>query len=305
MKSKYASEPICAEVYLAEARYTIGKQQQLNALQLCDEAIRLYPGYRRINALKNLREEILAPYLNVNASDLAFPNEEIELRVSHKNLDGFTVRLYQAKKLIKEQHYAVLRPKDYQTQDTVFTFKAPELGSYVMRIIPDIRAKRDSESKFDVTRFKVLTCRLPDKQYQVVTLDGQTGYPIPHAKVTMYSNDEKVLQEFTTNEEGKVVFPWKSEYRYLKASKGTDTAMPKQGIYAGSYGYYGDEDKVTENMTLLTDRSLYRPGQTVYVKGIAYSQQSDTANVLPNKEYTVTLLDVNNQEVGQLSLIHI
>ena len=51
---------------------------------------------------------------------------------------------------------------------------------------------------------------LPDKQYQVVTLDGQTGHPIPHAKVTMYSNDEKVLQEFTTNEEGKVVFPWKS-----------------------------------------------------------------------------------------------
>ena len=48
-------EPICAEVYLAEARYTIGKQQQLNALQLCDEAIRLYSGYRRINALKNLR----------------------------------------------------------------------------------------------------------------------------------------------------------------------------------------------------------------------------------------------------------
>ena len=36
-------------------------------------------------------------------------------------------------------------------------------------------------------------------------------------------------------------------------------------------------------MTLLTDRSLYRPGQTVYVKGIAYSQKSDTADVLPNK----------------------
>ena len=89
-----------------------------------------------------------------------------------------------------------------------------------MRIIPDIRAKRDSESKFDVTRFKVLTCRLPDKQYQVVTLDGQTGYPIPHAKVTMYSNDEKVLQEFTTNEEGKGRISLETEYRYLKASRG-------------------------------------------------------------------------------------
>ena len=37
-------------------------------------------GYDRINALKNLREEILAPYLNVYAADQAFPNEEIELK---------------------------------------------------------------------------------------------------------------------------------------------------------------------------------------------------------------------------------
>lgn len=43
-------------------------------------------------------------------------------------------------------------------------------------------------------------------------------------------------------------------------------------------------------MTLLTDRSLYRPGQTVYVKGIAFAQKSDTADVIPNKAYTVTFV---------------
>ena len=299
LKSRFKSESICAEVYLAQARYAIEKEQQTSALQLCDEAIRLYPGYRRINALKNLREDILSPFLNVTAAATAFPGEEIEIRASHKNLDGFTLRLYQAKKLIKEQHFAVLRPEDYRTQDTVFTFKAPEVGQYVMRIVPDIRAKRDSESKFNVTRFKVLTCRLPGNQYEVVTLDGQTGHPIPNAKITLYTNDEKVLQEYTTGADGKVVFPWKSEYRYLKAAKGIDTGMPFQSIYGGSYGYYGDENKVSEGMTLLTDRSLYRPGQTVYVKGIAYVQKSDTANVLPNKDYTVVLMDANNQEVGQ------
>ena len=52
-------------------------------------------------------------------------------------------------------------------------------------------------------------------------------------------------------------------------------------------------------MTLLTDRSLYRPGQTVYVKGIAFAQKSDTADVIPNKAYTVTLYDANYQEVGR------
>lgn len=302
LESRFKSEPVCAEIYLAQAHYAIEMQRQVDALKLCDEAIRLYPGYRRINALKNLREEILAPSLNVRATSQALPDEEIKLDVSHKNLDGFTVRLFQGKKQIKEQHYSVLRPRDYRTQDTVFTFKSPGLGSYVMRIIPDIRAKRDSESKFNVTRFKVLTCRLPGKQYEVATLDGQSGHPIPNAKVTLYSNDEKVLQEFTTGEDGKVVFPWKSEYRYLQASKDADTAMPRQGIYGGSFGYYGDENKAVESMMLLTDRSLYRPGQTVYVKGIAYTQKSDTADVLPNKNYTVTLLDANNQEVGQKSV---
>ena len=299
LKTEYKSSDLCAEVYLAQANYMIGKEQQTVALQLCDEAIRLYPGYRRINALKNLREDILSPSLNVTAAATAFPGEEIKIRASHKNLDGFTLRLFQAKKLIKEQHFAVLRPEDYRTQDTVFTFQAPEVGEYVMRIIPDIRAKRDSESKFNVTRFKALTCRLPGNQYEVVTLDGQTGHPVPNAKVTLYTNDEKLLQEFTTGTGGKVVFPWKSDYRYLKAAKGADTAMPLQGVYGGSYGYYGDENKASEQMTLLTDRSLYRPGQTVYVKGIAYTQKADTANVLPNKEYTVILTDANNQEVGQ------
>ena len=299
LKTEYKSSDLCAEVYLAQANYMIGKEQQTVALQLCDESIRLYPGYRRINALKNLREDILSPSLNVTAAATAFPGEEIKIRASHKNLEGFTLRLFQAKKLIKEQHFAVLRPEDYRTQDTVFTFQAPEVGEYVMRIIPDIRAKRDSESKFNVTRFKALTCRLPGNQYEVVTLDGQTGHPIPNAKVTLYTNDEKLLQEFTTGTDGKVVFPWKSDYRYLKAAKGADTAMPLQGVYGGSYGYYGDENKALEQMTLLTDRSLYRPGQTVYVKGIAYTQKADTANVLPNKEYTVILTDANNQEVGQ------
>ena len=55
LKSKYASEPICAEVYLAQARYAIEKQQQVNALQLCDEAIRLYPGYDESSLLNLLK----------------------------------------------------------------------------------------------------------------------------------------------------------------------------------------------------------------------------------------------------------
>lgn len=311
LKEKYKSEAICAEVYLALVNHAIENEQPKTALQLCDEAIRLYPKYDRINALKNLREDILAPHLTVNTSSSAFPGEDLKLTVSHKNLNGFTVRLYRSVKgitempeskmkpyLLKEQHYTVLRPEDYRAQDTVFTWKAPELGSYAMRIVPDTYTKNNTTCAFNITRFKVLTCRMPQEQYQVVALDRETGHPIPYAKVTLYDNKEKVVDEFTTNEAGKVAFLWKPAYRYLIAAKDNDSAMTKQYIYGSNYGRY-TPDANAEHITLLTDRSLYRPGQTVYIKGIAHTQSSDTAQVISNKEYTVKLTDANNQEVAQ------
>lgn len=298
--AEYKSLDICAEVYLAKANFAFLNEQPLVALQLCEEAIKQYPGYRRINALKNVREDILSPVLNVNVVQTAFPTEEVKMRVSHKNLDGFTLRLYQAKKLIIEQHYSVLRPKGYRVQDTVFTFKTPMVGKYTMRILPDAaRAKKVEDQEFMVTNLKVLTCRLPKSQYEVVVLDEQTGHPIPNAQVSLFNDNEELLKEFTTGTDGKVVFPWVAQYRYLKAVKGADMDMPKQNIYGGNYGGYGDQKKVAEKMTLLTDRSVYRPGQTVYVKGIAYDQSADSAHVVSNKEYTVILTDVNGQEVGQ------
>lgn len=313
LKDKFRTEPICAEVYLALANYAYGMRSQFaKALQFCDEAIRLYPKYNRINALKNLRETIVVPILIVNAPKMAFPGEEVKLRVSYKNLDRFTLSFCQGKTLVKEQHYEILRTKNYSTQDTVLTVKAPEIGAYTIRVIPDTLIKKDvkkdkkkdndNECSINVTRFKVLSCRLPGDQYEVVTLDAQTGHPISDATVVLYDNDEKVLQEFTTGGNGKVAFPWKNEYRFLKATKAMDTVMLRQNIYGGSFGYYGNDNKGREEITLLTDRSLYRPGQTVYVKGIAYMQKSDTAHVIANKEYTVTLLDANNQEVGRKTM---
>ncbi len=295
---EFKSLDICAEVYLAKARYAREKGQETVALQLCDEALKLYPRYKRINALSNLKKEILTPSLNVSTDEVAYPGQEMTLRVNHKNLSGFTVQVYQAKKLVSKQHYSLTVPDNYQLQDTTFRFKAPGLGKYVMRMVPDVPAKRNSESNFYVTRFKVLTCAMPGNQTEIVTLDAETGHPISGATVILYVNDEKVVNQVTTNSEGKILLPWKTEYRFISARKGADTALPKQSIYGGTYGYYSEGQKMTDHLTLLTDRSVYRPGQTVYIKGVAYEQKEDSAHVLADKSYTVTLIDANQQEVG-------
>ena len=74
--------------------------------------------------------------------------------------------------------------------------------------------------------------------------------------------------------------------------------MLPQRIYMGG-AYERNDGRPQEHLTLLTDRALYRPGQTVYVKGVAYEQAADTAHVLAGKAYQVRLLDVNRKEVAQ------
>lgn len=96
---------------------------------------------------------------------------------------------------------------------------------------------------------------------------------------------------------GKAVLPWQSEIRSYVARKGRDTAMMPQNVYM-NHPYYGIKDTDWRQMALLTDRSLYRPGQTVHVKGIAYKQNSDSAQVLQGVDYELVLLDANRKELA-------
>lgn len=54
--------------------------------------------------------------------------------------------------------------------------------------------------------------------------------------------------------------------------------------------YYYKESKRKEVLQLFTDRSIYRPGQTVYVSGLAYEMEKDSTRVLADKKYTVSYM---------------
>jgi len=321
----YSKRDVCAEVYLAKARYYRDMQKYTEALQLCDEAINLYPDYKRISALRALREDILQPQLSLNADKLTYPGDSLSLRISHKNLDGFTVNLFRTtlteavsdmpeinsafyKKYtqkVKAEHFALLRPDNYQSADSIYNILLPEApGVYVLQVVPDDKKGRPSENYLYLTRFKVMTIPVSDKDFELVALDAETGKPIAGAQITFYSGygtkDNKILEQKTTNASGKIVMPWNKQFRSLVATKGTDTAMPLQRIYNNSNGAWNNRNKEeAEVVKILTDRSLYRPGQTIYIKGIAYTQSGDTATVLPNEEYTVELTDVNGNDVGE------
>ncbi len=320
--ARYQSKDICAEIYLAKARYASQWQEQVSALQLCDEALKRYPSYKRINAVKQLKQEILRPNLILHAESVAYPGEEFSLAVSHRNLDGFKLIFYRVNttdipsagieiddqfykkntRKLSEQHFALARPVDYQLKDTVLNIQAPAEGYYVMRIVPDAKEAEDAGEFLYVSRLAVLTRNLSQNQCEAVVADSKTGHPVPGAVITLYSADQKPLKTLTVDADGKAVFEWNTNYRNLRASKGTDKSMPFQWVN-NNYYRFNTGNKETETVQLLTDRALYRPGQTVYVKGIAYKQQPDTAQVITGKSYTLKLYDANRQELAR-QMVH-
>lgn len=333
---KYGSREVCAEAYINKAVFlrNPGVSRFVEVLQVCEEGLKRYPSYKRINELKNIREGILQPQLYVNTSRGAYPGDSLAMNVSYRNLNGFTLNLYRANlsevpwmdhginkafmqkyaRKLSTRHISLTpRPKagvspedmPYERFDTLFTneLQVPDdLGVYILQLIPDAVSAPAEEHFLVASRIKVLTLSLPNNKLEVVTLDARSGQPIPGAQVTFYSTfdekERKALAEVTTGADGKAIVEWNKNIRSYVARKGTDTAMLPQRIYRGGFYERGD-GRPQENVTLLTDRSLYRPGQTIYLKGIAYTQVSDSAHVLEGKSYQVSLLDVNRNEVSQ------
>src|SRR5690606_5613861 len=67
------------------------------------------------------------------------------------------------------------------------------------------------------------------------------------------------------------------------------------------YKYFNNDDvKESEEskISILTDRSIYRPGQTVYFKGISWFANKNRQEVNKNADFEVILYDANAQKIS-------
>ncbi|MBQ8502345.1 MAG: alpha-2-macroglobulin [Bacteroides sp.] len=328
---QYQHRELCAEVYLKKASLQSQKKWVSQALQTCGEALRCYPAYRRINALKELREQLERSVLVVRIPELFYPGDSLPLSVKYSNLTNFSVKLYRTDfteypeltdgldKSFFDRHTRWLQTTDftlkplpkkglpeeewpYQTNDTLFHLSVPdEPGVYVVQAVTDGK-DMISQNFFVSSRLKVLTLSLPNGEAEVLTLDAKSGHPIPGVTVDFFSAEEgggkRLLTSVVTDTVGRATVKWQKEIRSYVARKGKDAAMPPRNIYLRSVGVRA-ESSPQVRASLLTDRSLYRPGQMIHVKGIVYEQQADSAHVLVGKNYQLRLLDANRQEVSR------
>jgi uncharacterized protein YfaS (alpha-2-macroglobulin family) len=136
-------------------------------------------------------------------------------------------------------------------------------------------------------------------------LDSSSGQPIAGATVQAWQHDQpnrsrKQLPVVETDREGEFRFPAENRGRILLlASHGKDQLSSANFF---STRIRPTKVQINQRTQFFTDRSIYRPGQTIRYKGIcfSYEQENDQYHVLPKQDLTVVLMDAGGQEVERL-----
>lgn len=337
LMTRYADRPLCAEVYLRKAQWMSrgGEGRSVGeAIRLCDEAIRRYASYARIGQVKQLRAELLRPQLAISAEGIGYPGDTLDLRVRYRtmdapvtlniyatNLSGYstrydcnndkTFRSLSPRRVYSRQLTLNPLPAEHKSEadlpylESITNLPLPvpqEAGVYVVEVVPQAKNGRTSRCLLPVSRLRALTLDLGEGQIEVTTLDGRSGHAEGGVRVCFFSSSDeenrRLLKEVVTDEQGKALVTLE-KYDYntcYTLSKGTDTALPSTGVYLSRLSRTSTDNRY--ELSLLTDRSIYRPGQTVYLKGVVYNKEKNSAKVAVGEWVSLELLDANRKQIA-------
>lgn len=145
-----------------------------------------------------------------------------------------------------------------------------------------------------------------EKGVAIYVKDRTTGKPIPNATVSIKSKkgSKKYSKTVTADKNGVATFsiPNKKYYSLGVFIKANGQKAEFGNFYYNHYPSNNNDDVMTEQSIVFTDRSIYRPGQTIYFKGVSFASSNEKSEILANKAVRVILRDANYQEVETLEL---
>jgi uncharacterized protein YfaS (alpha-2-macroglobulin family) len=211
--------------------------------------------------------------------------------------------------------------RDYYTHAAELKIDALPVGSYAL--IASVNSDFSfTQNNLAVQYFSVSNIGYIHKGNELFVANRETGKPISHAKVQVrfrtYDNTTgnyitKKGPTVVTNENGFVKLttpPGNDNNREfnIEISTGDDHLYLDEYLYAGPFTNTNEENKKTEkayntqNAWLFTDRTIYRPAQTVYFKGIVtcYNSKTRESGVVSRFTTSIVLKHFNGQLIDSL-----
>ncbi|MFC7338354.1 alpha-2-macroglobulin [Haloferula chungangensis] len=144
-----------------------------------------------------------------------------------------------------------------------------------------------------------------DTQAQVYAFSCLTGQPLPNVNIETFGEDAEPLDSYKTDSNGLATLPRNESARHLRATLGRDqftapfdSALPTVGLWRFPVRYSWDEPPLaTRRVFLFTDRSLYRPQETVHLKGIIRQQNGNRIEAADSDKPKLTVTNPTGHEI--------
>lgn len=306
-----------------------------NIIAWIDEAVKRWPQWQEINILKNEKNLLTRPTLTATIRNKQLTTKQ-EAKISFEGVRNISSVIVKAtpivglmtddatkllfggsKDLIKFKKYlkkdaAISVSKKFAEhkkheifEDSISLGSLP-LGLYYIEIScdNDYSNEYDNEGKLlIVSDLSVISLQQSTNQIRYVIVNSNTSKPVAGANLHITMRDD-TKQVYTTNEDGEYIFNnnKENEPREVFATFKDDNAQQSDYRHHSFYEYK-KERSIIDFYKIFTDRSLYRPGQTVHASIIAYNlTNSETTKVIPNKEITLTLRNAEYKDVTSVKV---
>ncbi len=284
-----------------------------------------------------LMQEIDQQSLSFQTEDTYLPNRSILYRFEYKNIDSVFFRLIKVphqlthqlafqkpkdilegllgKKAIREWQEVLPNPGDFQNHSIEFYSEGLASGNYYLLACDNKNFDGEKEqfafSNLKISQLSYFSRRSSGgDKVEVYIRNRNSGLPISKAKVVAYANEYdyssrkstiKKIGSFNSNTEGYVSFTstFRNENLFFYI------LTEKDSLSSNSYYYLNsrrDENKTSYKTHWFTDRAIYRPGQTVYFKGIVIESNKNFKKAKPNYSTEVSLHNVNGEKLSTLNL---
>jgi uncharacterized protein YfaS (alpha-2-macroglobulin family) len=317
LERQYAAEDFCAEIFYRKANHYYNSDSAKQAYETCLEGIEKYPNYERIGLLKNFLRQTSQSELTATADNTVYPGKEASLKIKYRNLNKLTVQIYkinvpvsvysnnrsgQYKKngrLVSTKQINLINETPYLYSDTTIKIPMEALGSYEYVVSSDGNPERIANRQFSVSRLATVA-RITDGKREFMVADLLSGKPLEGAAIHLYKRSNNRLiktQTLRTNANGLVSGGKEKDIAGYQATHQSDTSLVVSNVPWLSDNNYQEPGR---QLNLFTDRSIYRPGQTVYFKGIA--SETNEMQAIPNLGLTVSLYDANGKNISETTV---
>ncbi len=322
-----------------KAKDALHKYDIKKALEICEAVSKRFPASEGAKNCRILADNILGMEIGIRNEAVVYPGKLSLSLITYKNINKVSLRQYKTgkeawesakEKMNKEEiiefiekqpiiaSWDQLLPEfgDYRSHSIETSLPPADPGFYVILVCPDSSFSKSSKliaySDNVVSALNYISRQNKNGSISLNIFNRENGLPVPGVKAETwvrnynYKNrdwETSKINDFISDNNGFVTIPpveagAKNNNLYCKLTKAGDVLLT-----TSFYQYRVSQlpEKAVNQTTFFTDRAIYRPGQTVYFKGIVIEKKGEHVRLLTSESTRVNFTDVNGRKISEQS----